>query len=36
VIGVATKRIVIRPGEKKTVKVPGPIRRITITTKPGR
>jgi len=31
---VATKRITIRPGQTKTVKVPGPIKKITI--KPSR
>lgn len=31
---MATKRITIRPGQKKTITVPGPIRKITITPKP--
>ncbi len=29
-----SRRITIKPGQKKTIKVPGPIRKITVTPKP--
>jgi hypothetical protein len=31
---MVTRRVTLKPGQKKTVKVPGPIRKVTITTKP--
>lgn len=31
---MATRRITIKPGQKKTITVPGPIRKVTITQKP--
>lgn len=31
---MATKHITIRPGQKKTIRLPGPVKKIVITPKP--